>query len=71
MEAATKHEKMMAACARADQTIIHNTTHQEVLLEDATNEREQIVSIPMRRQAEVPYTCRPRFLPLRWRPFVL
>ena len=37
---ATKHEKTMAACARAHQTIIHDTTHQEVLLEDAAKERE-------------------------------
>lgn len=51
VEAATKHEKTMAACAKAHQTIIQDTTRQETLLEDAAKEREQIVSILM-RQAE-------------------
>lgn len=51
VEAATKHEKTMAACAKAHTTIIQDTTRQETLLEDAAKEREQIVSILM-RQAE-------------------
>lgn len=51
VEAATKHEQTMAACARAHTSIIDDTTRQETLLEDAAKEREQIVSILM-RQAE-------------------
>merc|ERR1719253_1745220 len=51
VEAATNHEKTMAACAKSHQAIIDDTTHQETLLEDAAKEREQIVSILM-RQAE-------------------
>ena len=69
MEAATKHEKTTVACARAHQTIIYDTTCQEVLLEDAAKERERIISILMRK-AEVPCKCRPSFLPLLRRPFV-
>ena len=51
VEAASNHEKTMAACAEVHQTIIAETTRQENLLEDAAKEREQIVSILM-RQAE-------------------
>ncbi|KAL7537007.1 hypothetical protein ACHAXR_007548 [Thalassiosira sp. AJA248-18] len=51
VEAATKHESTMAACATANSAIISDTTRQETLLEDAAKEREQIVSILM-RQAE-------------------
>lgn len=51
VEAASKHETTMAACAQVHQTIVADTTRQEALLEDAAKEREQIVSILM-RQAE-------------------
>jgi hypothetical protein len=51
VEAASNHEKTMAACAQVHQSIIADTTRQENLLEDAAKEREQIVSILM-RQAE-------------------
>lgn len=51
VEAATKHERTMASCAKANTAIVEDTTRQETLLEDAAKEREQIVSILM-RQAE-------------------
>lgn len=51
VDAATNHEKTMAACAATNATIVADTTRQETLLEDAAKEREQIVSILM-RQAE-------------------
>ena len=43
----TKHESTMAACARANQAIVNDTTLQKTLLEDATKEREQNVPILM------------------------
>jgi len=60
VEAASKHEKTMAACTQVHQTIIADTTRQETLLEEAAKEREQIVSILMRQAEDAEQTMSDR-----------
>ena len=64
VEAASKHEETMAACAHFYQTIIAERTRQENLLEDVCKERAQIVGILMRQvdDAEMNMSNRERVL---------